>query len=233
MAPSLRASVSPLESSQRERKSIAKLTLAFIAISVLVHWLIGAAYQPKRIVITAEPRETTLVITRETPTPTPEPSTPTPTPAPARHVDSTPQPGLRAPKILVSPPVTRPGSPNPGESPGPRAPASPGGTGPTDTPPLPPASAAPDFAPCRIVHKVEPVYPDVVKQGGYQGTVAVILSIGPNGEVLSARVGESSGNQALDDSALAAARASTYQCPPAAGREVELYQVIYRFTLDP
>ena len=98
----------------------------------------------------------------------------------------------------------------------------------------PPTTAEPEqtFAPCRIVRKVEPLYPDVVKHESVQGVASVIILIGPNGEALSARIGESSGSRALDDAALAAARASSYQCPPATGRQAELYQVIYQFSLD-
>jgi TonB family protein len=235
MAPSLRAFQSPLEASQHERQAIARLTLAFIAVSFAVHWLIGAAYHPFRLAEPPAPQPTQFVTIDHFWTPTPSPPvTRTPTPAPAKDVDSTPRPSTQVIKPVESPPITRPQPTDPGGVPQPLGSATPAGVGPTDTSQLPPASPAaePTFAPCRIVRKVEPQYPDIVKAGGFQGTVAVVLTIGPNGEALSVRVGESSGNRALDDAAVAAARASTYWCPPAAGREAELYQVIYRFVLD-
>lgn len=230
MAPSLRASESPLEASQRERKAIAKLTLAFICVSLAVHGLFGAVYRPLAIPVEPAPHETTLWVG---PLETPTPSPPNPTPALAARRQSTPQPDAQSHQPRVQPPHPRPGITGVPESPGPGPTPTDGAVGPTDGP-APTATAEPEqtFTPCRIVRKVEPQYPDFVKQSGTQGSVSIVVLIGPNGEALTARVGESSGNKALDEAALAAARASTYQCPPAAGRQAELYQVIYQFTLD-
>lgn len=84
-----------------------------------------------------------------------------------------------------------------------------------------------------MLRKIQPDYPEFVKSAGIQGTASVIVAIGPDGQVQSARIGESSSNASLDNAALAAARASTYSCPPAQGRPgTELYQVIYQFKLD-
>ena len=234
MAPSLRASETPLEYSQRERKAIVRLTLAFIVVSLAAHWLFGAFYHPRKIVVQPEPVSTILVQTEKpTPTPTPAPRiTPTPMPTARRaetaQSNASPHPPIiRPPRIPVAPHIGD-------RTPGPDVVPSPGDGGSNDLASAPPGTPQPvqTFAPCRIVRKVEPQYPDIVKGSGMQGAVSIVLLIGPHGEALSARVGESSGNQALDDAALAAARASTYSCPPAAGREAELYQVVYQFILD-
>jgi TonB family protein len=83
-----------------------------------------------------------------------------------------------------------------------------------------------------MLRKVQPDYPDSVKGAGIQGTTIVIVAIGPDGQVVSARVGDSSGNSTLDNAAVAAARASSYACPPTASHQTDLYQVIYVFSLD-
>ena len=84
-----------------------------------------------------------------------------------------------------------------------------------------------------MTRKIQPDYPDWIKSAGIQGTAIVILSMAPNGEVLSARIGDSSGNAGLDQAALNAARASAYACPAETGRGgPDLYQVIYTFRLD-
>lgn len=49
MAPSLRASESPSEYSKRERKAIVLLTLAFIVLSTIAHFALGALYRPGRL----------------------------------------------------------------------------------------------------------------------------------------------------------------------------------------
>jgi TonB family protein len=84
-----------------------------------------------------------------------------------------------------------------------------------------------------MIHKVVPDYPEALRQEDIQGTAAVIVTIAPDGHVVDARIGESSGNVVLDASALAAARASTYECPPSQDRpQADLYQVIYTFLVD-
>jgi protein TonB len=236
MAPRLRASESPSEYSHRERKAIVLLTLAFIVLSTLAHFVLGALYPafPKPHAAGPVP-EQTLLIDVEAPRPTPLPLRPTPTPPPV-HVAVAPQAaqtGKPASRPIAKPPTlprtggkgsTPPGDDTPG-SPGPVAPESPV----PSTPPEPLAS----FAPCRMTRKIQPDYPDWAKSAGIQGTAIVILSLGPDGQVLSAHIGESSGNAALDQAALVAARASAYACPAGTGSGVpDLYQVIYTFRLD-
>ena len=235
MAPRFRASESPSEYSHRERKAIVLLTLAFIVLSFLTHFVLGALYPafPKPHAEGPVP-EQTLLIDVQAATPTPLAHRPTPTPPPA-HVAVAPQAAQTGKP--VSRPIARPPTlPRPGGkgqtagddtrgSPEPIAPESPV----PSTPPEPVAS----FAPCRMTRKIQPDYPDWAKSAGIQGTAIVILSLGPDGQVLSAHIGESSGSAALDQAALAAARASGYACPAGTGNGgPDLYQVIYTFRLD-
>jgi periplasmic protein TonB len=233
MAPSLRASETPSEYSKRERKAIVLLTLAFIVLSTIAHFALGALYKPGPQPRDAAPQpheSASWTVLDHRPTPAP-----TPTPQPVRgvvaqHSVPTSQQASR-PSPVVKPPLIGHGDKGPASgddtlaSPGPIAPESP-------VPSAPPEPVA-SFAPCRMTRKIQPDYPDWIKSAGIQGTAIVILSMGPNGEVLSARIGDSSGNAALDQAALAAARASVYECPAGTGRGgTDLYQVIYTFRLD-
>jgi periplasmic protein TonB len=229
VAPSPRLSTTPAESSKRERKAIVLLTVAFVVLSALMHFILGSFYHPLPAPPEAvpQPHETLIMGTLDTPppTPTPPPVTRTETPKPAAA--SSAAPFRHGP---ISPPSTSPrGTAGPGIDVLPSGP--PGNT----ESPVPDASpsAVPAFGACRIVRKVEPDYPDSEKQAGISGTVIVVISIAPDGQVLSARVGASSGNAALDRAAVDAAQRSSYACPHEAGRpEAELYQVVYQFRLD-
>jgi periplasmic protein TonB len=235
MAPSLHASESPSEYSKRERKAIVLLTLAFVVLSTIAHFALGALYRPlpQPHDIAPQPHESTTWgrLDRQ-PAPTP-----TPTPPPSVRVVATTRPmptgrpaHTRAP---IAKPPSLPGQGDKGPASGSDAPGSPGPVAPESPQPSAPPEPAASFAPCRMTRKIQPDYPDWIKQAGIQGTAIVILSLGPNGDVLSARVGDSSGNAALDQAALAAARASGYECPPNTGRGgSDLYQVIYTFRLD-
>ena len=234
MAPRLRAPDFLTEYSHRERKAIVLLTLAFIVLSTLAHFIVGAIIPTPKSHTVAPVPESTLVVVTETHTPTPPPPPPTPTPAPQRQVAAPQRPAAPNNPVTTAPPLRPPIVPV-GSSPGPgsdtSATASPGVAASPGTEATP--GAVPSFAPCRMTRKIQPDYPDWIKQAGIQGTAIVILSMGPNGDVLSARIGDSSGNAALDQAALAAARASAYECPPGVGRAgTDLYQVIYTFRLD-
>jgi TonB family protein len=237
MAPTARTPESLLEYSQRERKAIVLLTLAFIILSALVHFGLGALYKPLPQVADTKPQpHESMIWVMETPTPVPPPPTPTPVPVlrPARphqqpQVRTSPDVSQTQPPVVT--PSTRPG---PGETsgPGPGPSTGPGNGNGNQTVVPPTEPPEPVFAPCRMLRKVRPDYPDSVKGAGIQGTTIVIVAIGPDGQVVSARVGESSGNSTLDNAAVAAARASTYACPPTASHQTDLYQVIYVFAMD-
>jgi periplasmic protein TonB len=213
------------------------LTLAFIVLSALVHFGLGALYKPLPQVADTKPQpHETLIIGLETPTPAPTfPPTPTPKPL-LRPVQPHQQPQVRtSPDVSRRPPIVQPPTrPGPGETsgPGPGPSAGPGNGNGNQTVVPPTEPPEPVFAPCRMLRKVQPDYPDSVKGAGIQGTTIVIVAIGPDGQVVSARVGESSGNSTLDNAAVAAARASTYACPPTASHQTDLYQVIYVFAMD-
>jgi periplasmic protein TonB len=234
MAPTARTPESLLEYSQRERKAIVLLTLAFIVLSALVHFGLGALYRPlPQVVDKPQPRETLIIGGLETPTPAPT-FPPTPTPKPVfRPAQPHQQPQVRtSPDVSTRPPIVGPSmGPGPGETSGP-GPGPSTGPGPGNQTVVQTEPPEPVFAPCRMLRKIQPDYPEGVKSAGIQGTTIVVVAIGPDGQVVSARVGESSGNSTLDNAAVAAARVSTYACPPTASHQTDLYQVIYVFSLD-
>ena len=236
MAPTARTPESLLEYSQRERKAIVLLTLAFIVLSALVHFGLGALYKPLPQVADTKPQpHESMIWVMETPTPLPPPPTPTPVPV-FRRAQPHQQPQVRtSPDISqTQPPVVTPSmGPGTGETSGPGPGPSTGpATGNGNQTVVPTEPPEPVFAPCRMVRRIQPDYPEGVKSAGIQGTTIVVVAIGPDGQVVSARVGESSGNSTLDNAAVAAARASTYACPPTASHQTDLYQVIYVFSLD-
>jgi protein TonB len=108
---------------------------------------------------------------------------------------------------------------------------------PTASPPVPQASPAlsPDpqtdcpvpNGPASIVTYVRAPYPDMARQEGAGGTTLVLVSLDAQGINRAESVYRSSGNALLDQSALSAARQSTYapafaRCVPVPG------QIIYR-----
>ncbi|GAC1306151.1 MAG: hypothetical protein NVSMB21_08590 [Vulcanimicrobiaceae bacterium] len=102
---------------------------------------------------------------------------------------------------------------------------------PTPTPPPPtpkPACPVPN-ADATTVSAVEPDYPDIARQQGAVGTAKIKVSLDAAGHVLDVALAKSSGNASLDQSALKAARASTFapevvNCVKTAG--------VYLFTAD-
>jgi protein TonB len=76
------------------------------------------------------------------------------------------------------------------------------------------------------------VYPEEAQRTGEEGTVIVLLTIGPDG-VSDVRIWESSGYPALDREALRAAKESTYSVPEVNGEPAtETYRVIYTFSIN-
>jgi protein TonB len=88
-------------------------------------------------------------------------------------------------------------------------------------------AAAPGF-----VRKVTPEYPQTAKDKNVQGTVVVLITIGPNAVLQDSSILASSGSDALDKAALAAARQSTYKAPEADNKSsTHRYVVTYTFSL--
>lgn len=181
-----------------------------------------------------------VVPTPPPPTPTPPPPTPPPktTPPPVKQTNPPPQVKLKInpPKTTskststkseakyIAPAVGSQNGVPQGNvaSAAPAAPvkaAAPAATGvpatpvptpvPTPTPTPKPVCANPN-ADATTTQAVEPDYPDIARQQGAVGTVQVKVSLDATGHVLGADINKSSGNASLDQSALKAARASSF-----------------------
>jgi protein TonB len=221
---------------------------AFV-ISIIGHFVLGGLI-PYNKSITGEKEVEKVSVTKKTkiivPTPPPTPTPPPPTPPPKQTpppVTSTVPP--QQPKLKLNvPKTTSKGENNSSEHTyvqpkegteagvpqGTVASAPPAPTaGPATAPPPPPTPTPPR---CSQPHKdasttrpVEPDYPDIARQQGAVGTVQVKVSLSATGSVVGTSVYKSSGNGALDRSALAAARASSYapeveDCAPIAGQYI-------------
>jgi protein TonB len=105
----------------------------------------------------------------------------------------------------------------------------------------PPAAAVPQATPAyepavvvdaRFISQVQPVYPEIARSQGIQGTAIVLVTVGPNGRAISQIIGQSAGNRLLDAAALDAARASRFQAPEVDGHaETRTYRIVYTFAL--
>ena len=83
------------------------------------------------------------------------------------------------------------------------------------------------------MHRVEPSYPEDALAEGAEGTVIVLVTIGPDGTASDVRVWVSSGNAALDRAALLAAEQSTYDPPEVNGvPATQTYRIIYTFYVN-
>jgi periplasmic protein TonB len=113
----------------------------------------------------------------------------------------------------------------------------------TQPPTIAPAAATPDAQPtpvyapqivvdARFVDRVSPLYPDIAREQGAQGTAIVLATVGPKGTVISVAIDQSTGNKVLDQSALSAARSSKFQPPEIDGKPAtETYRIVYTFSL--
>ena len=105
----------------------------------------------------------------------------------------------------------------------------------------PPVAATPEPTPiyepavvvdARFVSQVQPIYPEIPKSQGIQGTAVVLVTVGPDGNVISLSIGQSTGNRLLDAAALEAARSSKFQAPEVDGHPAtETYRIVYTFAL--
>lgn len=177
-----------------------------------------------------------VVPTPPPPTPTPPPPTPPPktTPPPVKQTNPPPQV-----KLKVNPPKTTSKSnstssenkyvapkvgnengvplgnvnsapPAPAATPGKGVPATPAPT-PVPTPAATPKpQCAVPNADATTVNAAEAEYPDIARQQGVVGTAAVKVTLDATGHIQAAEISKSAGNAALDQSAVKAARASTY-----------------------
>ena len=80
---------------------------------------------------------------------------------------------------------------------------------------LPPATApvvaSPVFVPPAFRARQEPAYPERARRAGVAGVVGVRIALAADGTVRAVELTASSGSRLLDEAALAAARASTFE----------------------
>ncbi|MBV8163378.1 MAG: energy transducer TonB [Candidatus Eremiobacteraeota bacterium] len=229
----------PRHAGRSERRSIVLVTSGFIIASAALHIVLGGAAPAVRFPIAANPSVPTILIaTLQTPPPAPRP-TPRPSPTPtATQRAVQPKPLSRAPR----PQATRIATP-PRDTAALRTPASTalvGSLGPpaTDVPvevspqPSAPADDRYVIVSARFEHEVRPEYPHDAFEQGEEGTVIILLTVGPDGPS-DIRVWVSSGYASLDRAALMAAQESSYSAPEHNGEPVtETYRIIYTFSLD-
>jgi protein TonB len=114
----------------------------------------------------------------------------------------------------VPPPVgNENGNPNGTQASGPPAPANtpaPATAPPEPSPTPKPQCANPNEDASIRGTAVEPDYPDIARQQGAVGTTNIKVTLDANGNVTDAEVFKSSGNAALDNAALKAAKATEY-----------------------
>jgi len=106
---------------------------------------------------------------------------------------------------------------------GPTGPAEP--SAPTEAPTA--SCAAPDV-PAHVVDTATAETPEIAQEQGLTGTTQVEVSIDPDGAITATSIYRSSGSQALDNAALAAARQSTYKADV---RNCEAVAGSYLFTV--
>jgi protein TonB len=157
--------------------------------------------------------------TPPTPPPPPTPAPPPPPPVPAAEPVPAPPP---APPSPPAPPQPPPPAPPADQPPGKPAPPSPP-PAPPPPPPRPQATPAPQLnlggtdspsnaivldspdvvpvGPDSRYHNRDPVYPPDAARHGEEGTVVLLVHITPFGEAGSVDILQTSGYQALDDSA--------------------------------
>ncbi|HLJ85054.1 MAG TPA: TonB family protein [Candidatus Eremiobacteraceae bacterium] len=104
--------------------------------------------------------------------------------------------------------------------------------------PTPTPDATPIYEPAvvveaRFISQIQPIYPEIAKQQGIQGTAIILATVGPHGNVIDETVGQSTGNRLLDAAALDAARASKFEAPEVDGHPAtETYRIVYTFALN-
>ena len=84
----------------------------------------------------------------------------------------------------------------------------------------------------QLIDQAQPLYPELAKQQGAQGTAVVLATIGLHGEVVSATIEHTAGNRLLDQAALSAARDSKFRAAEINGKPVvQVYRLVYHFSL--
>jgi protein TonB len=238
----------PAAPDEARKKAGSFLGWAFV-ISIIVHFTFGGFIPynhqeaKEQAVEKVSMSHKIKVVVPTPPPPTPPPPTPpphsTPPPHPATAPPQQPRLKLNVPKTsnnkstntsaehqYVAPVKgSEEGVPQGTVASAPPAPTS----GPATAPPPPPTPTPTPRPQCAVPNKdatttraVEPEYPEMAKQQGVVGVTQVKVSLSATGSVQGVAVYKSSGNAALDQAALSAARASAYapeveNCQPIAG----------------
>jgi protein TonB len=80
---------------------------------------------------------------------------------------------------------------------------------------------------------VRPSYPSAARTAGQSGRVLIVVTVNAQGRATGARIAQSSGVASLDQAALSAARASTYNPRRVAGLPLpDTITIPYTFRLD-
>ena len=219
------------------RPSRAAYLLAAIGLHAAVLW--GVSFGPPAFISDADAgpdvTEVALVETAAEEIATPEPPAPEPPPPelptpippePAPELPPPPPPPDSIPEPAPAPEKPRPPAPAPKREtkPAPKpAPAkqsaatpergSPSGT--AGAPPSKPGRGDNSHATWR--NKVKPTYPEAARAARLTGSVQIQVNVNALGQPSGARVVRSSGSPALDEAALRAARASTFNPKRLAG----------------
>jgi protein TonB len=228
-----------------EKYALTFLSIAFIVISGLIHFAIGAVGESVvphfKEEATPPPQKVTVqTLIKPPPKPTPTPA-PTPTPTPPPPLKNTPPP-INLKLHVVQSKSTDTSNSGPAEQAYTPPPVGNENGVPTAVPTVVPTAAATapptpsgpvTLTDSEIIHKVAPEYPTIAQDQNIQGDVTVRVTIGPQGQVVQAVIASSSGNPLLDDAALKAARQTTYKPPMVNGVPTQRdYLVIYTFRLD-
>jgi len=220
---------------------------AFV-ISIIVHLAVGPLL-PRMNQHTEEQTVEKVSVTKKITVKPPTPPPPTPTPPPPKTTPPPkPQPEhQQQTRIKLNVPHTTSKStstssetkyvpPKTGSEQGvpqgtvASAPPAPVSTAPPGTPK--PACKTP-YQDATVVNQAQPEYPDAARDLGLgEVQVAVTVTIGPEGNLVDAKISQSAGNMSLDQAALAAARQSTYapkivNCQPTTG------SYYFKVTFDP
>lgn len=89
-----------------------------------------------------------------------------------------------------------------------------------------PQSRAATYSKASVRSRARPVYPDSARRKGIEGTATVRLSLDGSGRVIAASISKSSGNAALDASALRAAKRWKFNPATSGGRPVQSAVVV-------
>jgi protein TonB len=239
-----RAQLPPLFT-KREKYALTILSATGIIISGMIHFAIGTAGESLMPHFAREatppPQKVTVqTLIKPPPKPTPTPP-PTPTPTPPPPVKNTPPPVNLKLHVVQSHSSDQSGTGPVEQAYTPPPTGSENGI-PTAVPTVVPTTAPTEvptpsgpvaITDSEIIHKVTPEYPQLAQDEQIQGDVTVRVTIGPQGQVVNAIIASSSGNPLLDQSALKAARQTTYKPPMANGvPTTQDYLVVYNFRLD-